>query len=203
MKKELALGLLGAAMCISLAGCGGAPSSTQPVSPSPAQSAAATPVVSTPTPTPAPTPEPTPEPSAANLAVNDSVDLGDWNITVTGFELTTRIDNGYTYFSPDDGNQYAVVSVSVVNNGKQSASFLPSFSMGDDIRAKIYYNGDYEYSSVQLLAYDKDLHDESMNPLTSKDGVIVFTVPDAVANGDESLVITFSLGSDKATFDLK
>lgn len=193
MKKELAVGLLGVAMCISLVGCGGAPSSTQPVSPSP--TTVTTPDVST--------PEPTPEPSAANLAINDSVDLGDWNITVTGFELTTRIDNGYTYFSPDEGNQYAVVSVSVVNNGKQSASFLPSFSMGDDIRAKVYYNGDYEYSSVQLLAYDKDLHDESMNPLTAKDGVIVFTVPDAVANGEEGLVITFTLGSDNATFDLK
>lgn len=143
------------------------------------------------------------ESEVSELQIGDTAELGDWSISVTGFELTTKIDNGYTYFSPGEGNQYGVVSVTVTNNGTEADSFLPSFGFGDDVTAKIYYNGQYEYSSTQLLAYDKDLHDEFLNPLSSASGIIAFELPDAVANGSESLNITFSAGTPSVAFSLK
>nr|DAD70869.1 MAG TPA: protein of unknown function DUF5067 [Siphoviridae sp. ctvok7] len=153
------------------------------------------------TPTPASTTTPTPEPT--NLAIGDTAEIGDWSVSVTGFEFSTQINNGYGYFSPDDGNQYAVVSMSVTNNGSSMDTFWPSYSFGDDIKGIVIYDGQYEYSSVQLLAYDEDLHDESMNPLTTANGVIAFEVPEAVTSGSGTLVITISDGSASATFDLR
>ena len=152
--------------------------------------------------------EPANSPSEAvtenpNLAIGDTAEIGSWSVSVTSFEYSTRIDNGYSYFSPDDGNQYAVVSMTVTNNGTSSATFWPSFSLGDDISGIVVYDGKYEYSSTQLLAYDDDLHDESMNPLTTASGVIVFEVPETVVNGEGTLTITISAGSDSATFSLR
>lgn len=137
------------------------------------------------------------------LAIGESAELGTWSISVTGFEFSTKIDNGYSYFEPDAGNQYGIVSVSVTNNGTQADSFLPSFGLGDDVSGKLLYNEEYEYSSTQLLGYDADLHDEFLNPLSSASGVIVFELPEVVVNGAESLTINFNAGVDSTSFALR
>lgn len=137
------------------------------------------------------------------LEMGSEAELGDWTISVSGFEFADRIDNTYSYFEPGDGNKYAVVSVSVANNGTEADSFLPSFGFGDDVGAKILYDGQYQYSSTQLLGYDEDLHDEFLNPLSSATGVIIFEMPEVVASGSEPLQIIFDAGSENVTFDLR
>lgn len=192
MKRKIATLILFGAMMMSLAAC------SSPEGENTTPQGSNEPEVS----------EPTNSPSEAvtenpNLAIGNTAEIGSWSVSVTSFEYSTRIDNGYSYFSPDDGNQYAVVSMTVTNNGTSSATFWPSFSLGDDISGIIVYDGKYEYSSTQLLAYDDDLHDESMNPLTTASGVIVFEVPETVVNGEGALTITISAGSDSATFSLR
>lgn len=150
------------------------------------------------------TPEPTQDLVASLLSIGDSSTLNDWAITVSNFYYTDKIDiSAYTFYQPDDGNQYAVAEVQVTNNGKESNTFLPSFSTGNDVRAKIYYAGEYEYSSTVLLGVNEDLHDSTLNPLTSKDGIIVFSIPDTVVNGEDSLVLTLSAGHDEISFSLR
>lgn len=139
-----------------------------------------------------------------NLAIGETATLGDWEISVTDFSFTTKIDvNQYLYFTPDEGNQYAIVSLSVTNNAKESDTFLPSFSTTSDVHAKICYGDGYEYSSSYLIGYDKDLHDSSMNPLTSKEGVIIFPVPDLVANSEDELLLILSQGNKEIIFTLR
>ena len=140
----------------------------------------------------------------STLAIGDVAELGDFSVSVTGFDLSTRIDVGYSsYYSPDEGNQYGIVSMSVTNNGTEAQTFWPSFSLGDDINGVVIYDNTYEYTSTQLLTYDEDLHDKFLNPLTSAEGNIVFTLPDSVVNGDGPLAIELSYGDDVATFALK
>ena len=143
------------------------------------------------------------EEGAEALEMGSEAELGDWTISVSGFEFTDRIDNTYSYFEPGDGNKYAVVSVSVANNGTEADSFLPSFGFGDDVGAKILYDWQYQYSATQLLGYDEDLHDEFLNPLSSATGVIIFEMPEVVASGSEPLQIIFDAGSENVTFNLR
>ncbi|MBD5099168.1 MAG: DUF4352 domain-containing protein [Clostridiales bacterium] len=144
-------------------------------------------------------------PAAANLlTVGDNTILGHWEIAVTDFYYTGRIETSpYTAFTPDEGNQYAVVAARITNNGTESDTFLPSISMTDDVRTAVHYADEYVYSSSYLLGVIEDLHDSSLNPLTSKDGIIAFSVPDVVANSEESLSVTFSAGRDEVTFRLR
>lgn len=149
-------------------------------------------------------PSPAPADNTNSLTIGDSTSLGDWDILVTDFYYTDKIETSpYTYFHPDAGNQYAVVAARVTNKGRAANRFLPSVSTASDVRTKIYYANEYEYDSSLLLGVDKDLHDSSLNPLTSKDGIIAFSVPDVVANSDDSLSITFSAGRNEVTFSLR
>ena len=69
-------------------------------------------------------------------------------------------------------NQYAQIAATVSNKGKQTDKFLPSFGFGDDVSVKLLFGDGYEFSATQLLGYDKDLHDASINPLSSQEGEI-------------------------------
>lgn len=190
--KKVVLLILALTLALSLAACEAGPETAEPN---------ATPTPSTPS--PEPTPSPTPETTA--LAVGTEATLGDWNITVTGFEFMESIAGDYYgSFVPSEGNQYAVVSVSIYNAGKSADTFLPSYSFGDDIRAKIIYGDGYEFSATSLLAYDADLHDEYVNPLSSASGIIAFEVPmTVVENAAEPLSILFSAGSTEIEYQLR
>lgn len=153
--------------------------------------------------TPEPTPTPTLPPDEELLEIGDSATLGDWSITVSDFYFTDKIKNGeFFYFSPEEGSLYAVVSAQVTNNGKESDTFLPSFSTSSDVRATIYYSEEYEYSASVLLM-DEDLHNTTLNPLTSKSGIIAFDLPEMMETSEETLSITFTAGRDKVTFSLR
>ena len=190
--KKVVLLVLVLTLALSLAACGAGPEVPEPnVTPTPS------------TPSPEPTPSPTPEPTA--LAVGTKATLGDWNITVTGFELMDSIAGDYYgSFVPSEGNQFAVVSVTIYNAGKSSGTFLPSYSFGDDVRAKIIYGDGYEFSATSLLAYDADLHDEYVNPLSSASGIIAFELPmTVVENSTEPLYILFSAGNAEIEYQLR
>lgn len=137
------------------------------------------------------------------VALGTSQALGDWSITASRIDFKNEIPDGYVSFSPDEGNVYASIGVTVTNNGKSAANFLPNFGLNDDIRAKIIYNGEYEYTPTQLLAYSKDILNTSLNPLTSKEGELNFEVPQAVSNGTEPLILIFSQGDEAISYTLR
>jgi hypothetical protein len=55
-------------------------------------------------------------PDVLNLSVGDTAKVGDAEVTVHGF----RFDEGNEFFSPDEGNVWLVVDVTVVNTGGNS-----------------------------------------------------------------------------------
>jgi len=128
------------------------------------------------------------------MALNEPGILGEWKITVTAAQMLDAVKNTYGSFKPSDGNKYFLVDVTIENTGKNANSFLPSFSVGDDVRAKIVYGDGYEFSATNLLGYSDDLHSTTVNPLSTKSGSIAFEIPDSVAGGEEELLIQFSAG---------
>ena len=116
-------------------------------------------------------------------SIGETAQLKDWEITVTNAKTVDSISGEYMVFNPnDEGNTFAQIFVTVDNKGKQAGKFLPSFGYGDDVSVKLLYGDGYEFISTQLLGYNNDLHDSSINPLSSQSGEIAFEIPDAVAN---------------------
>lgn len=61
------------------------------------------------------------------LAVGKAGTLGDWSVTVTKVQMKDSVsDNQYMSFKPEEGSKYLLVDVTITNNGKSAATFLPS-----------------------------------------------------------------------------
>lgn len=207
MKKKMFTVLLAAMLVVSFGACSSTESSSSPESSTPSVSTAESESSSEAEATPEPVssaPESSAVDEASAIAMNTPAALGDWEITVTGMEFMTSVSTSeYTAFNPDEGNQYLMVSVSVTNNGKEADTFLPSLSLGDDVSAKVMYGDGYEFSATNLLAYDREMHDATLNPLSSKEGDIAFEVPQSVVDSADPLTIVFSAGSDQVEVTLR
>lgn len=202
MKKKMFAVLLSAMLVASLGACSstGAASESS-AAPSVTTSAASSEAAATPEPTP--TPAPTPEPTPSALATGTEFSLGDWAITVSSMEFLSVIPNGYLQFEPTEGNQFLIVHTSVTNNGKESDTFLPSFAITGDVTATVLFGDGYEFTPTSLLGYEDGLHDTALNPLSTKEGVIAFDVPQTVVDSTDPLTIMFDLDGEQTEVTLR
>lgn len=144
-------------------------------------------------------PTPSPDPDSVQ-----SDTIGVWEITLDDHYFTDSINiNDFMSFTVDEGNQYLVLDLTVSNTGKKGITFLPSFYFDTDLKANLYYDEDYEFSASKLLGINDDLHDRSFNPLVTKSGFIVFVVPESIVDDEKSLMLTFSMGDESISFDVR
>lgn len=139
------------------------------------------------------------------FAIGDVATLGDWSITVTDVQITDSIvANSFGSYTPDEGNKYIQIFVDVTNNGKKSDAFLPTYSIyNSDVRTKLLFGDGYEFSCVNLLGYSNDLHDTTLNPLSTKSGEIAFDVLQTVVDSTEPLLLEFKCGKEYVHFDIR
>ena len=137
--------------------------------------------------------------------IGEAIALGDWEITVTGMQIVDSVASGeYFEFKPDEeGDKYVQIIATVSNKGKQSDRFLPYLGYGDDVGVKLLYGDGYEFSSTQLIAYEKELHDATINPLSSQEGEIFFEVPETVASSTDEILIRFFSEADRVSIKVR
>lgn len=145
-----------------------------------------------------------PEPESDYLEMGTDGVLGDWGINVKSMEIVDNIPDGdYFGFKPEDGGSFAVFTVTVVNNGKKADSFLPSYSFGNGVSVRLLYGDGYEYTPSHLLGHDQDLYDADLNPLSSKEGIIAFDIPNAVASSEDEILLQLKAGRDKLIYKIR
>lgn len=140
------------------------------------------------------------ETTTSEIPMGQTATIDCWDITVSQMQILDAVSNGYGQFEPDEGNKYLLISLSAANNGKESAKFLPSFSMSDDITAKLIYGDGYEFDQTNLIGYDRSMLDCVVNPLSSAEGDIAFEIPNTVAESTDKMILEFSCGNDKLDF---
>lgn len=143
------------------------------------------------------------EAAAETVPIGQAAKIGEWSVTVSNMQILDNIADGYGSFSPDAGNKFLLVTMTVSNEGKQADSFLPSFSMGEDTSAKVMYGDGYEFTQTNLLGYSKSMIDSTINPLSSKEGDIAFEIPDSVASATDPIILEISGGKEKINFSLR
>lgn len=137
-------------------------------------------------------------------SIGESVVLNDWEIAITDVKVVESVSSDYMIYEPkEEGNKFAQLFVTVQNKGKESDRFLPSFGYNDDVFVKLYYGDGYEFSATQLLGYDNDLHDSTINPLSSQSGEVAFEIPESVASASDEVIIKFIAGEDSISFKIR
>ena len=136
--------------------------------------------------------------------IGESALLKDWEVTVTNMQIVESIAADYGSFSPnEEGDRFIQVFVTATNNGKEADRFLPSFVMGEDVQAKVFFGDGYEFSATNLLGYSNELHDATINPLSSQSGEIAFEVPETVHASADELQLHFISGNDVVKFKIR
>lgn len=145
-----------------------------------------------------------PDPDPQNTAfVEQSKTIDDFGVSVTNFYFTDEISSGaLTAFTPSEGNQFAVVEVTVTNNGTEANTFLPYLALSNDTNAVLTF-GEYKYSRTVLIGYEKDVTESLIQPLASFNGIIAFEVPQAVYESTDPLVLTIQSYNETIDFDVR
>lgn len=197
MKKLLCL-LLALALLPALAACGSdetPESAGDPVSSAGASSAAD-----------ASSPDEEPEAPEENvLELNQTVTVGEFEITVTGFDYTEKAlspDGQGSNLIPKDGYVSANVYFNTKYNGKNAIT-------APYIGAVINYGDGYNFSPERMWYYDQGydtwLNSGEIDPLTPAfDCVYSFFVPFEVRDQEDApLQVTFSMGGETLVYPVR
>lgn len=88
--------------------------------------------------------------------------------------------------------------------GTSMGTFLPVMAItDDDITVKLIYDGKYEFSLTNFLGLSGQLYMESLNPLASKTGTIIFQVAEEVETSGKPLQLVFDYDNKDYAFDLR
>lgn len=138
-----------------------------------------------------------------SIDLNTDITIGDWTARVTGMEFSSTYSAGFGSYSADEGETFAIVHMTVTNNGTTASTFLTNQSFSSDgIKSKLYYQGKYEFSCANFLTADNDLNLTYVEPLSTKNGDGVFSISDTIAESNEEFSLVLSLGGSTYTFKL-
>lgn len=147
---------------------------------------------------------PTPEPAQKELSLKEKGTIGDWEISVKKLSIQNKVkrSNGI-YYQARKGKTYAVLSVTVKNNGKEDDTFLPYAGIkGKMLQALLVVQDKDEYKPTPLMGYSKDLATKKIKSSEKKSGIIVFEIPKKDGKNKKNLKFTIEKGDEKLLYSL-
>lgn len=97
-----------------------------------------------------PEPEPEPEIELIPYDIGDTTVFEQFEMTVTDFELTERIETGSFYFVPGEGKQFAVVYLTLTNTGEERETLLRTIIRANDARATLVHENGETFNALNL-----------------------------------------------------
>lgn len=131
----------------------------------------------------------------SELEAGEAICMGNWEITYHSASVVKEFDSGMFRFTADEGFQFVKGEFTIKNVGAETDTFLPTvYYIDEDPIVRITdANRENYYDSVNAMSDSRCLSSTSLEPGESKDGEIIFQVPDEVALGDEPLYVEVSL----------
>ncbi len=126
----------------------------------------------------------------------EPVSLGGWEIVYHNSEIVESFTEGIWMYTADPGYQYARVRFTVTNTGTERNTFIPSVGNTEEDTFILLTDSSHEnlYQCVDVITLDSCLVDTFLDPGESKEGELVFQLPEEIAENAESLYIMISQG---------
>lgn len=134
--------------------------------------------------------------------MEETVSLGGWDITCHSCEILDNFVEGDYIYTPDKGNQFARLKLTVTNPGSEEKTFLPMwYYIGSDTLVQVTDSSFEEfYDCVNVLDLDTCLADTSIKPGESAQGELIFQLPDEFVEEADTLYLSITLGEQNAVF---
>lgn len=132
---------------------------------------------------------------------DESVMLGNWEITYHSSNAVKSFDEGRYRYTAKDDCQFVRAEFTVTNWGSNQETFLPMFTYGRDLTVQITDAGGQNcYECSEALGDERCLNSTSLEPGESKEGEVIFEVPDEVVQGTEPYYVRLSMGKQSASY---
>ena len=119
-----------------------------------------------------------------------------WEMTYHSAKIVDEFTSGMYIYTADDGEQFVMASLTITNRGIEKDTFLPMiYYVNEDPIVQIADSSKANlYDCVDVITYSACLNSTSLEPGESKDGELVFQIPDTLAQSGEQLYVAVSLG---------
>lgn len=142
---------------------------------------------------------PTPEPTFQPI----KLEVSNWEVTVSDFYFSDSVDASWLWeYESDENAQYAVVEMTAKNIGKEADIFLPIIAWEDDVKIELKCM-DYTYIRSEILLSENALTTETLNPLVSASGIVVFNMPHELIDSDAQIDMVISADYKSTTVTLR
>lgn len=141
----------------------------------------------------------------SEVAIGEPVTLAGWEITYHSAEIVKTFEDSLYVYSPNDGCRFVKGQFTIINKGMEEDTFLPwVYYTGEDPIVQVTDESHENfYDFVNVMNYKKCLGNTTLEPGESKDGELIFEVPEEVAQGEAPLFIAVSLGNRMVYYPLK
>lgn len=143
--------------------------------------------------------------SGSTVEPGQPVQFGGWEITYHSARIVSEFEYGMYVFSADEGKQCVIADLTVANRGLNSDTFLPVvYYPNEDPTLYVTDSGkENRYDCVNVMMYSPCLNSKTVEPGGSKDGELVFQIPDSLAQSGEQLYIAVTLGRQVVYYPLR
>lgn len=131
--------------------------------------------------------------------------FGGWEITYHTARIVSEFEYGMYIFSADEGEQCVIADLTVTNRSLNSDTFLPMvyYPNEDPILYVTDSAKENRYDCVDVMLYSPCLNSRTVEPGDSKEGELVFQIPDTLAQSGEPLYIAVTMGSQVVYYPLR
>ena len=138
------------------------------------------------------------------LEKDQPVIFGSWEITFHSAEIVKDFETGMYIYTADDGEKFVMAKMTITNVGLQSDTFLPMiYYVNEDPIVQIADSSKENlYDCVDALMHSACLNTTTLDPGESKDGDLIFEIPDELAQSGETLYLAVSLGNQMVYYPL-
>ena len=130
--------------------------------------------------------------------------FGGWEIAYHTARIVSEFEDGMYVFSADEGKQCVIAGLTVTNRGLDPDTFLPVvYYPNEDPVLYVTDSGKEErYDCVDVMLYSPCLNNRTVEPGSSKEGELVFQIPDSLAQSGEQLYIAVTMGGQVVYYPL-
>ena len=138
------------------------------------------------------------------LEKDQPVIFGNWEIVYHSAQIVKQFETGMYIYTADEGEQFVMAKMTVTNLGLQSDTFLPIiYYVNEDPIVKVTDSSkETAYNCVDALMHSACLNNTTLDPNVSKDGDLIFEIPDELAQSGETLYLAVSLGNQTVYYPL-
>lgn len=142
--------------------------------------------------------------NGSTVEPGQAVIFGGWEITYHSAQIVPEFETGSWVYTAKDGHKFVMGKFTVTNRGLEKDTFLPMiYYVGQDPIVQVTDSSKENlYDCVDAMMHNACLNNTTLDVGESKDGDLIFEIPDSLAQSGEQLYIAVSLGKQIVYYPL-